>query len=148
MRVGVKLANMNHPGMDRWFHTLVVVGASLAGCGGVVEEPSPTVSGGGAASANAGRPSAETGGLSIKDCASSAQYLCQDYQAHVGCRCDPNAPLNKSACNGPFDFVCDDAPCESSTNDASPGALCVPTISGVGCRCDPRAPAPGRLRDA
>jgi len=136
---------MGHFGAERWFHTLVVMGASLAGCGGTLAKeptPSPELGGGGAGGrANAGRSGLGTAGAPrISDCAFAAQFVCQDYKTLTGCRCDPSAPLDKSACASPFDFVCDDGPCEPPPENSAP-SLCT-AGPAVGCRCDPQAPRP------
>lgn len=133
-------------GAERWFHTLVVVGAALAGCGGKTVEPGgPATSSsggamnGGTTSASAGRPSQGGGGsasLRPETCAFLAEFVCDDYATLTNCRCDPSAPHAASACQSPFDFVCAEIPCVSSD-----GGLCIGSIT-VGCRCDPSAPRP------
>jgi len=127
---------MGHLPAERWFHTLVVLGAGLAGCGGsAVDEGGPAASDSGAARSDSGTDAPS----SSRDCAAAAQFVCQDYATLAGCRCDPNAPLDQSACNSPFDFVCDEGPCEPPSPQSGT-ALCF--SPSVGCRCDPQAPRP------
>lgn len=129
-------------GAERWFHTLVVVGASLGGCGGKTAEPgeppSPTSTGGAAgAGGSAGR--AGSAGLSEPRpsmCAAAAQFVCDDWVALSGCRCDPDAPVDARACASPFDFSCREVPCE-----AGPNEICFEP-DYVACHCDPTLPRP------
>lgn len=130
---------------ERWFHTLVVLGAALGGCGGKTSEPKDqaasssggTESGGG--SASAGRPSQAAGGsgaLTPEACSFHGEFVCDDYATLSNCRCDPSAPHDASDCSSPFDFVCDEIPCVPS-----PTLICLGAID-VGCRCDPSALRP------
>lgn len=138
-------------GAERWFHTLVVVGAALAGCGGKTLEPggpeqstggggtnSQTMNGG-TTSASAGQPSQAVGGsasLRPEACSFQTEFVCDDYATLSNCRCDPSAPHNASACQSRFDFVCTEIPCTPSAN-----VICLgPWV--VGCRCDASAPRP------
>lgn len=133
-------------GADRWFHTLVVLGAALGGCGGKTLEqggPVTTSSGGagnvGGGSASAGQPNqAMAGGASLRPeaCSFHTQFVCDDYAALSNCRCDPNAPHTPSDCPSPFDFVCTEIPCQPSATQ-----ICLGPIE-VGCHCDPAAPRP------
>jgi len=123
---------------ERWFHTLVVAGASLAGCGGETsEKPAPAVSSSGGVpgtggTATGGVSSAGLGGGSLVSpaaCAYKAQFVCDDYVARTNCRCDPQAPHEPAACDSPLDYTCTEFPC---------------TLGGgcnvgdyVGCHCDP-----------
>lgn len=133
-------------GAERWFHTLVVVGAALAGCGGkTLEQGGPATRtrggamNGGATSASAGRPGQSTGGsgtASPEACSFHTEFVCDDYATLSNCSCDPSAPHDASACQSPFDFVCTEIPCTPSAN-----VICL-GVSVVGCRCDPSAPRP------
>ena len=80
-------------GAERWFHTLVVVGASLTGCGGATTDSgTPATSGSGGASSTGGTAGGGTasggsasGGLdggtltSPSICKFAAQFVCDDY---------------------------------------------------------------------
>jgi hypothetical protein len=132
-------------GAERWFHTLVVVGAALGGCGGRIVEQGRSTSGAGGASnaagtgsASAGHTSGRAGGgpTSPDACDFDAEFVCEDYTTRLDCRCDPTRPHDAQACQSPFDFTCVDVPCS-----APAGQLCVGTIL-VGCYCDPSAPRP------
>lgn len=126
---------------ERWFHTLVVVGAALAGCGGETAKTGmPATSGSGgvasAGSSGAGGPSsAGTAGgalASPRDCAYAAEFVCDDYPTRTNCRCDTAAPHQMGDCASPLDFRCTriPIPCEET-----PSNLCFGDES-VGCRCD------------
>jgi hypothetical protein len=125
---------------ERWFHTLVVVGASLSGCGGATADkgrPAPGGSGavmspGGAP--NGGAPSGGLGGgtpTGPSICAYDAQFVCDDYATRANCRCDTTAPHQMSDCPSPLDYQCTMLSCT-----APPGQLCIDD-DFVGCRCDP-----------
>lgn len=143
---------MSRVGAERWFHTLVVVGAALGGCAGKTDAgPSaiggssgnggssggvaPTLTGGVAS----GGALNTTGGVSPspRDCAFDAQFVCDDYATRSGCRCDPAAPKDRSDCPSQFDFVCTALPCADSH-----GELCVAGSVWVDCRCDPSRARP------
>lgn len=119
-----------------WFHTLVVVGASLSACGGDVErEPTQPHSGGkstGEAGAghSGGAAGNSVGGAanpkSPSDCRNEAQFTCSDYAALSDCRCDPNAPASPAACASPFAFHC---------REYFPPSVISPTPHFVECEC-------------
>lgn len=141
---------------DRWFHTLVVVGASLSGCGGRAEVPghgdseaggpstAGTGTGGVGSSSNAG---AGVGGgvvgssgagigaagmpnpLRPGNCAYQQQFVCASYEPLADCHCDPTAPLYPDACPKPLDFQCRPL-------------VTVEQVYYVGCYCGPRELTP------
>ena len=124
------------PNGERWFHTLVVVGASLGGCGGktVMEHAPPTAPAMADASGSAGSGG---GGSATPDaCAFAAQFVCDDYLTKTNCRCDLEAPIDDSACASPFDYSCVELPCQLPSNQ-----ICV-RATYVGCHCDPAALRP------
>jgi hypothetical protein len=144
-------------GAERWFHTLVVVGASLAGCGGATtDKGTPAASGnggtlstGGALStgptlllggaSSAGTPNGGVGSTALtgpSGCVYAAQYVCDDYETRTNCRCDITAPHQKSDCQSPLDYQCIALPCR-----VPPSAACFGD-EYVGCRCDPSGPRP------
>lgn len=120
------------------FHSLIVVGAALGGCGAKVDRSGQggnagqagvsTAGGGGSGEGgSAGQAGVGTSGttaqVSPADCESTFQWRCDDYDMETNCRCDVSAPLDEKACDSPFDFKCER-----------------PTpYRGVGCRCDPSA---------
>src|SRR5882724_5150746 len=112
---------MPPPNAERWFHTLVVVGASLGGCGGktVAEHAPPTAPAmaGGSGSAGGG-----AGSATQDACAFAAQFVCDDYVTRTNCRCDLEAPLDDSACASPFDYSCVALPCQAPSNQICVGA--------------------------
>jgi hypothetical protein len=147
---------------NRWFHTIVVVGASLGGCGGqsvrYVDEaddgaggtggssPAGGTSGaatggsltstGGATSARGGT-APSTGGTGVRlpdpsDCPSSADFVCADYTTLSGCHCKMGAPRAPADCSNPFAFRCTLYP---------PGAPPSSTARAVDCSCVPDFPA-------
>jgi hypothetical protein len=122
-------------GAERWFHTLVVVGAALGGCGGAVSDKDvPAAGGSGGLTGTGGASNAGLGGggsTGTNNCAYDAQFVCDDYATLTNCRCDTTAPLQKSDCASPLDFQCTRLPCK-----ASPGEICLGN-DYVGCRCDP-----------
>src|SRR4051812_19605681 len=110
-------------GAERWFHTLVVVGASLTGCGGATtDRGTPATSGGasstggkgtgGTASGGTASGGSASGGLdggtlpSPRMCKFAAQFVCDDYATRTNCRCDTTAPLNMGQCQSPLDYQC------------------------------------------
>lgn len=131
-------------GAERWFHTLVVVGTSLAGCGGATSEKGMPATGGSgsgsggvtsmAGSTTAGTSSAGTSGGSTVGpsmCAYAAQFVCDDYRTRTNCRCDTTAPRQMSECANPLDYQCTGLPCAGPS-----GTICIGN-EYVGCRCDP-----------
>jgi len=105
-------------GAERWFHTLVVVGAALGGCGGKTIEEGHTVTGatggatGGSNTGGGGGSSTSTsGGIGPEACEADAQFACQDYATRRRCQCDVTRPLNMSDCYNPLDYVCTELPC-------------------------------------
>lgn len=134
-------------GAERWFHTLVVVGAALGGCGGKTNEQGPSLptSEGGAASvagannANAGHPSSAASGggpTSPKACDFDAELVCEEYATLLNCHCDVGRPHDAQACQSPFDFTCTELPCSAPSNQVCVGWRL------VDCRCDPNALKP------
>jgi hypothetical protein len=129
---------MPSQGAERWFHTLVVVGASLAGCGGKTAteqtEPVQTTSTGGSESSlgGAGRSSI----TKPSDCAYDGQFTCDNYDTLANCRCNADAPQDSSACTSPFDYACEQIACRTDTNQPCLGPI------NVGCYCDPSALKP------
>jgi hypothetical protein len=138
---------------ERWFHTLVVIGASLTGCGGktgsdqsataVVGGAGDGGAGGGAAGGGGGGATSQVGGSADAPalpgpemCALAAQFVCDDYETRANCRCDADAPSDPSACQSQFDYTCVAIPCRVTARKACP------TPIYVGCRCDPIAPRP------
>jgi hypothetical protein len=152
---------MHRAGSARWFHTLVVVGASLSACGGKAERDGSAPNGfsgapdaGGASGiADAGGASgiADAGGASgiadaggtggvtgnassprsPSDCAYDGAFVCADYDNLVGCYCNVAAPQSPADCASPFAYLCHDYP-------PAPGSGA--TISSnpdrsVGCLC-------------
>src|SRR5436190_23661933 len=111
---------MTGGGSARWFHTLVVVGASLSGCAGKVEHsstPDGNASGGRASGGNAGGGNAgETsnggsaaGASSItnpKQCAFDGAFSCADYDSLTDCHCEASAPRAPLDCSSPFAYSC------------------------------------------
>jgi hypothetical protein len=117
---------------DRWFHTLVVVGAALPGCSGRTETTSdpanlgagsPNAAGAGVAgvaggAAGNGAASGGVGGVassgttsggaptSPTDCAAPQSFVCESYEPLLNCRCDPLAPKYASDCPQVLDFQC------------------------------------------
>jgi hypothetical protein len=135
---------MPSAGAERWFHTLVVMGAALGGCGGKsVEEGHTTTGGDGGAISTAGSSAGSTnnvagsgGPTSPDECAFDGAFVCQDYVNRLDCRCDSTRPRAASACLSPFDFACADLPCSAPGNE-----LCLATRF-VDCYCDPNALKP------
>lgn len=138
-------AGMPPVGAERWFHTLVVVGASLTGCGGATTDKGmPAASGSGGAlstggTSSGGTPSGGTpaGGAPTNPsmCADAAQFFCDDYPTRTNCRCDATAPRKMSDCGSPLDFQCTAPLC------GGPSDICYGN-DYVGCRCDPSGPRP------
>jgi hypothetical protein len=130
-------------GAERWFHTLVVVGASLTGCGDVMSDTNTLPTGGsgsgsGMSTGGASNGGASGGGLGSGGaltgpsiCAYDAQFVCDDYAKRTNCRCDTTAPRQMSDCASPLDYQCTRLPCTSPS-----GQLCLGD-DFVGCRCDP-----------
>jgi len=136
-------------GAERWFHTLVVVGAALGGCSGRTVSGPETGGSNGDAGANTtggASPMPNLGGFagqpaggaspSPKDCAFDAQFVCDDYEAQTGCHCNLNAPTDRSSCESQFDFVCDEVRFCPRGYD-----LCIGSVF-VDCRCDTTRPRP------
>src|SRR5689334_19387405 len=100
---------MSPPSGERWFHTLVVVGASLAGCGGKTatergESAPVAVAGSGGSDGSSSTSGAGTAGGSLATpdmCAFDGQFVCDDYTTRKGCHCDLEAPRSNSACQSP-----------------------------------------------
>ena len=107
---------------DRLFHTLVVMGAALSGCGGKSAQD------GSGGSASAGGPSKV---VTPSDCAFSADFTCADYTELKDCSCDPSAPHSRADCADPFDFQCQGLPVAPSNGEISTGS---PKLF-VGCKC-------------
>jgi hypothetical protein len=134
---------------NAWFHTLVVVGASLSGCSGQVEsKPSPSSGGAAGGEGAAGSTTQESGagpGNHLprpSDCAADPQFRCTDYDALTGCECDLNAPLAAADCASPFAFRClRYAPRSLSSPPPNP-RLIDPLEHLIACECDETAPAP------
>lgn len=125
-------------GAERWFHTLVVVGASLTGCGGATtDKDMPATGGSGSVMSTGGAASgaASGGGAPTNpgECASAAQFVCDDYPTRTNCRCDPAAPRQMSDCKSPLDYQCIELVCQASP---PPGELCFGDVY-VACRCEP-----------
>lgn len=127
-------------GAERWFHTLVVVGASLTGCGDVTSDTNTLPTGGSGSGMSTGGASsggASGGGLGggtltgPSICSYDAQFVCDDYAKRTNCRCDTTAPRQTSDCASPLDYQCTRLPCTSPS-----GQLCLGE-DFVGCRCDP-----------
>jgi hypothetical protein len=133
-------------GAERWFHTLVVVGASLAGCGGATtDKDMPATSGSGGTlstggtlflggASSAGTPSGGVGSAALtgpRGCVYAEQFVCDDYVTRTNCRCDPGAPHQKSDCQSPLDYQCTRLTCTAPTASPCNGD------EYVGCRCDP-----------
>ncbi len=125
-------------GAARWFHTLVVVGASLSACGGRAVEESPEPNAGGSANAGAsgsGNPASGSGNStsgeprSPYDCQHTEQFNCLDFNSLIDCHCDTSAPLSIADCASPFAFQClvDDVPLPPNTISTGPPL--------VGCTC-------------
>ena len=116
---------------ERWFHTLVVVGAALPGCSGrsqttaesdngvagasagsgsatTAGAPSSGAAGGGAGSGGASGSGGMLGGppASPTDCAYPQSFVCASYEPMSNCSCDPLAPKYMSDCPQPLDFQC------------------------------------------
>jgi hypothetical protein len=107
---------------ERWFHTLVVVGASLSACGGraqsTVESEGDNSSGGTAAggagnggvggSAAAGQAGAAgtSKPLVPQDCSYHQRFFCASYEPPTDCFCDAKAPLSAAFCEQRLDFQC------------------------------------------
>ena len=132
-------------GAERWFHTLVVVGASLAGCGGKTSEPAPTSTGTGGATAaqggsgTSGAPAGAAGvgaAPSPAMCAFPGQFVCGDYPTRTACYCDDAAPKDASECETPFDYTCTELACVTPS-----GSVCF-RPDYVACHCDTSAPVP------
>jgi hypothetical protein len=137
-------------GAERWFQTLVVVVcASLTGCGGTTTDTGTraTSGSGGASSAGGSGGASSTGGAahggtasggldggtltSPSICKFAAQFVCDDYATRTNCRCDTTAPLNMSDCKNPLDYQCAARlPCTPR-----PPEICLDY--DVGCHCDP-----------
>jgi hypothetical protein len=132
-------------GAERWFHTLVVVGASLTGCGGATSDTGTlATSGSGGASSTGGAASKGMAGgglggaafIGASMCAYAGQFVCDDYITLTNCRCDPTAPRQMTDCESRLDYQCTKVPCH-----APPGSICIGN-DYVGCRCDPSGPRP------
>jgi hypothetical protein len=116
--------------------TLVVCGASLVGlgCGGRAESDGKA-DGGGSAVAGSGGHAGGSGGAGAttvrcpEQCASPAQFFCDDLSAGINCRCDADAPPSAEACETKWDFSC---------KSAAIGADCAPFITfgpRLSCEC-------------
>jgi hypothetical protein len=123
---------------DRLFHTLVVVGASLQGCGGKAAQELASVSQGGGAGASDSGAAAGAAGKSLmpSDCVTPADFTCSDYAALTACFCNPNAPQTRADCADPFEFQChafEPSPPPSPNN----GQIQInsPVTLYVGCSC-------------
>jgi len=130
------------------FRTLVVYGASLVSlsCGGRASPDDEARAGaagsGGAGSGTAG--SAGVGGAGVsggghagaagtlvcpQSCVAFAEYVCDDYQAGLGCHCDPGAPSSFRECEVRWDFQC-----TSSVSPAACGGI-ISIGNSFGCGC-------------
>ncbi|HXK20960.1 MAG TPA: hypothetical protein VNG33_24280 [Polyangiaceae bacterium] len=130
---------MSPPSGERWFHTLVVVGASLGGCGGktVADQPRPESTATAGGTGSSGSAGSGGGGISSPDmCAFVGQFMCDDYPTKKNCRCDPEAPADAGACQNPFQYSCVSVPCQATATQ-----LCLGETY-VGCHCEPTALTP------
>jgi hypothetical protein len=149
----------------RWFHTLVVVGASLSACGGrAIEEASEPNAGGANTGSSGSASSTNAGPRSPYDCQHTEQFNCLDFNSLIDCHCDTSAPLTIADCATPFAFQCleDDVPPPPNTISVGPplvGCTCLEHYSSPadcahpeqftcaayspqysGCQCDPSLP--------
>ena len=156
--------------MNAWFHTLVVVGASLSACGGDLERAPAEPQSGGAASGGGGAANSvgtggSTGGVANpkrpSDCQFESQFACADLATLTDCECRLSAPKDPTACASPFAFQCKEyfppelipvtprfVDCECSDTYVVPEDCATPTQficveSGgllANCACDPSLP--------
>ncbi len=134
---------MDRRGLDRLFHSIVVVGAAIgaAGCPSTVTQEGTSSGTGGSGGSGTGSSSSTStgsaGGSSTggggqggssgitqpSDCPSTTQFFCDFTPNGTVCYCDMDAPLGPEACENTQDFQC-----EQYQPDY------------VGCHCDPNAP--------
>jgi hypothetical protein len=140
---------------NRWFHTVVVMGASLSGCGGqsLYDAGGDDSEAGGSGGSSGSGPPGGAGGLtaggttatggtagssaplpSPDDCASDAEFVCTDYAALTGCRCHAGVPHSPADCPSPLAFRCDAFPPDPD--------LSSPPTRFVGCSCATQYPTP------
>ncbi len=135
-------SDMHRAGSARWFHTLVVVGASLSACGGKAERDGTTPNGSSGAPAaggasgipDAGATGNATSPRSPSECAYDGAFVCADYDNLVGCYCNAAAPKSPADCASPFAYSCHDYPpapvpadAINSNPDRSVGCVCQAT---------------------
>ncbi|HYQ02376.1 MAG TPA: hypothetical protein VER96_27070 [Polyangiaceae bacterium] len=129
-------------GSARWYHTLVVVGASLSGCAAKVERSSVPndANAGSAGSVGGATGDAATGaatGYSVtnpKQCTFDGAFTCADYESLTDCHCEANAPRAPLDCSSPFAYSCRALNVIDSLPDAGLGLT---TTHTVGCHCQP-----------
>jgi hypothetical protein len=155
---------------NAWFHTLVVVGASLSACGGDLEStPNQPHSGGATSGPGGAANSVGSGGSTASatnpkrpaDCQFESQFACADLATLTDCQCRLSAPANPAACASRFAFHCKEyfppelvqvgprlVDCECSDSYSVPEDCAVTTqfscteSNGLlaNCACDPSLP--------
>ena len=161
---------MSGGGAGRWFHTLVVVGASLSACGGRAERDGASPGDSGASDQSGGASNAGVGNSAAPrrptDCAYDGAFTCASYVPLSGCYCNSAAPKSAADCPSPFAYRCvaykDPTPpppntinlgphyvaCTCAESYPSPADCAAPeqfTCASIdhgyeGCSCDPSRP--------